>query len=132
MFSYSLIGDYMNYLKKIGFSLGSWVIMVLIFSFINTIFNYFDVYNYNVYVIISFIIVIISSLISGFIIGQRSLKRGWLEGIKLGLICIFILFVFNFLAFNQGYSISNFINYGIVLISNILGSMIGINTKKDR
>jgi len=130
MFSYSLIGDYMNYLKKIGFSLGSWVIMVLIFSFINTIFNYFDVYNYNVYVIISFIIVIISSLISGFIIGQRSLKRGWLEGIKLGLIIISMSLIVNLFG-KFIFNLKTVIFYLVVFVSSILGSMVGIQKKKS-
>ena len=82
--------------------------------------------------IFSYIIPFLSFFIGGFILGRKSINKGWLEGIKLGLICIFILFIFNFLAFNQGYSLNNLINYLIVLLANILGSMIGINTKKDQ
>jgi len=107
-------------------------ISILVLTFIITLFNYINLFSLNIVNIFSYIIPFISFFIGGILLGKKSINKGWLEGIKLGLICIFILFVFNFLAFNQGYSISNFINYGIVLISNILGSMIGINTKKDR
>lgn len=105
--------------------------LILILTFIITLFNYIGIFSLNMVNIFSYVIPFISFLIGGFLLGKKSINKGWLEGLKLGLISIFILFIFNFLAFNQGYSISNIILYIIVLVSNTLGSMLGIN-KKDQ
>lgn len=122
----------MLFLKNGGKSLLISLISILVLTFIITLFNYINIISLSVVNIFSYIIPFISFFIGAFILGKKSLNKGWLEGIKLGLICLIILFIFNFLAFNEGYTLSNLILYAIVLISNILGAMIGINMKKDR
>ena len=121
----------MLFLKNSGKSLLISLISIFILTFIITLFNYIGLFGLNLVNIFSYIIPFISFFIGGFILGKKSINKGWLEGTKLGLICVFILFIFNFLAFNEGYSISNLILYSIVLAGNILGGMIGIN-KKDQ
>lgn len=103
---------------------------IIILTFVITIFNYINVFSLKVVNIFSYIIPFISFLIGGILLGIKSINKGWLEGIKLGSICILILFIFNFLVFNQGYTVNNLIYYLIVFTSSILGSMIGINIKK--
>ena len=122
----------MLFLKNGGKSLLISLISILVLTFIITLFNYINIISLSVVNIFSYIIPFISFFIGAFILGKKSLNKGWLEGIKLGLICLIILFIFNFLAFSEGYTLSNLILYVIVLISNILGAMIGINMKKDR
>lgn len=121
----------MLFIKNGSKSLLISIILILILTFIITLFNYIGLFNLNLVNIFSYIIPFISFFIGGFLLGKKSINKGWLEGLKLGLISIFILFIFNFLAFNDGFSTSNIILYTIVLISNILGSMIGIS-KKDQ
>ena len=119
----------MDYLKKIGKAMLYSISLILILTLIMTLLNYIGLINLNVVNIISYIIIFISLLIGGIILGRQSNNKGWLEGIKFSIIFIILLFVFNYLAFDEGYTISNFITYIIILISNILGSMIGINMK---
>lgn len=116
-----------NSSKSILISISS----LLILTFIITLFNYINIINFNIVNILSYIIPFISFFIGAFYLGKKSLNRGWFEGLKLGIISIIILFIFNFLAFNEGYNLENIILYCIVLISNIFGSMIGISRKKD-
>lgn len=122
----------MLFLKNGSKSLLISIISILILTFIITLFNYMNIISLSVVNVFSYIIPFISFFIGAFILGKKSLNKGWLEGLKLGLICVFILFIFNFLAFDEGYTIPNIILYGIVLTSNIIGAMIGINMKKDR
>ena len=63
--------------------------------------------------------------------GKNTVNKGWLEGIKFGIICIIIFTIFNYLAFDTFFNISNIILYVITLIASILGSIIGINFKKN-
>ena len=105
------MGEFMNYLKKTGFSILISLGIIIVFSFLNTLLNYFELYSYNVYSIIEFIIVLFASIISGFINGKKSNKNGWFEGLKL---------IFN---------VKTIIFYVIVIVSTVIGSMFGIQKK---
>lgn len=122
----------MLFIKNGSISLLISIILSLVLTFIMTLFNYINIINLNIVNIFSYIVPFISFFIGAFILGKKSLNKGWLEGLKLGIISIIVLFIFNFLAFDQGYTLQNIILYIIVLISNILGSMLGISTKKDQ
>lgn len=127
-YSYYLLGDYMfwkNLLKFfiIGFS------SIIILNLIITLLNYIGLINIMIVNIFKYIIPFISLFISGIYIGKNSLNKGWLEGLKLGLIFIFFIFIIDFIFYSL--SLKQLILYGIILIGSILGSMIGINTKKS-
>lgn len=121
----------MLFLKNGSISLLISFILTLLLTFIITLLNYINVIGINFVNIFSYIVPFISFLIGSFILGKKSLSKGWLEGLKLGLISIFILFIFNFLAFDSSLTINNIILYATVFISNVLGGMFGINIKKD-
>jgi len=122
----------MLFLKKCGKALGVSILFLLILTFVVTLFNYIGFFSLSVVKIFRYITPFLSFFIGGVLLGKQSMNNGWLEGLKLGLISIVLLFCFNFLALSQGYSISNLILYMIVLVGNILGSMIGINMKKEQ
>ena len=121
----------MLYLKKLSKSIGISIILLLILTFIITLLNYINLINIKLVTAFSYITPFISFFIGGLLLGKTSTNKGWLEGIKFGLIIIILLFIFNYLAFNQGFNISNIILYIITLISSIIGSMIGINLKNS-
>ncbi len=98
-------------------------------TLIATIFNYLNIISYKIIKILKFIIPIIATISGGFIIGKHSEKNGWLSGLKLGLIFLILLILFNLLGFQHKLQLKNFIYYLILLISTIIGSMIGINIK---
>jgi len=128
---YLLIGDLMKYLKNLGLSFLYIIGAILVLTFITTIFSYFNILNDKVTSIIKIIIPIIAMLIGGFYIGKRSLKKGFLEGLKLGGIFSLVLIIFNYLALNNSFKFKYMLFYIILIISSILGSMIGINRKKQ-
>ena len=121
----------MSYLKTIGisflFSLGS----LFILTFLITILNYFNMLSTNVVHVMCIVIPIFSLFIGGFIVGKRSRKKGWLEGLKYGCIFLIILALFNYLGLQNSFVLKNLFYYGILLIASIFGSMFGINFKKN-
>lgn len=122
----------MNYLKKLGFSFLFIIGSILVLTFLITIFNYFDIMSDKVTSIFKIIIPVISLFIGGFYIGKKSLKKGFIEGLKLGLIFSIILILFNFLGLNNSFKLKYILFYLILIISSTLGSMIGINIKKSK
>ena len=120
----------MKYLKKLGFSFLYIIGTILISTFIITLLNYFNIISDKVISIFKILIPILSLFIGGFYIGKRSNNKGYLEGLKLGLIFSIFLLIFNFLAFSNSFKLKYLLFYIIIITSSILGSMIGINRKK--
>ena len=121
----------MKYLKNLGISFAYIIGTILILTFITTLFSYFNVLNDKVTSIVKIIIPIIALLIGGFYMGKRSIKKGFIEGLKLGLIFSCLLVIFNYLALDNSFKFKYLLFYIILIIASILGSMIGINRKKQ-
>lgn len=121
----------MLYLKKLSKSLGISIIILLVMTFIITLLNYINLINIKIVNAFSYITPFISFFIGGLLLGKTSINKGWLEGIKFGLVIIILSFIFNYLAFDQGFNISNVILYTITILSSIIGSMVGINLKNS-
>lgn len=117
----------MNYLKNLGVSIIYIVIFILGLTFLFTLLNYINLLNNTVINIIKIIIPVISMFIGGFIIGKKTGKKGWLEGLKLSLIFIVILTLFNYLGLKSNLSLKTIIYYLMLIISTMFGSIIGVN-----
>lgn len=121
----------MNYIKNIAISILYIIVSILILTFITTVFSYFNIISDSFTSILKIIIPITSLFIGGFYLGRKSTKKGWFEGLKLSLIFLLILIIFEYLALNQSFNIKNILFYSILSISSIFGSIIGINRKKN-
>lgn len=122
----------MKFLKNISNSFLYILISILILTFITTIFNYFEIFSYKTINILEIIIIIISMFLGGYKLGQKSNKKGYIEGIKLGIIFSIFLVIFNYLAFDNPFKIKYLLFYIILIASSSLGSMIGINKKNNQ
>ncbi len=121
----------MKYLKKLGMSFAYMISTILILTFIVTILSYFNIMNDKVVSVFKIIIPVVSLFIGGFYIGKRSNKAGYIEGLKLGLIFSIVLVIFNYLALYNSFKLKYLLFYLILIVTSILGSMIGINRKKS-
>ena len=119
----------MNFIKNVSLSILYIILIMLVLTFILTLFSYFNIIGDKVISIFKIIIPVISLFIGGFLIGKKSLKKGWLEGLKLSLIFLILLIIFEYLALDQSFNIKNILYYLILSISSIFGSMIGISKK---
>ena len=120
----------MNYLKNVGISFIYIICFLLGLTFISTLFNYINLFGNTFINVLKVIIPIISLFVAGFVIGKRTGKKGWLEGIKLSLIFLAFLTIFNYLALDSSISLKTVIYYIILVIATTFGSMIGVNKFK--
>lgn len=115
-----------KYLKSLLIVFGS----IILFSLVLTTLSYFNLLTINhirpFYLILPFLAI----LVSAFLLGRKTKEKGWLEGLKLGLIFLVITTLINLLFFRTGFSKQIFIYDGIMLLASMLGSMIGINFRK--
>lgn len=117
----------LNYLKVLLYIL----IPILILNIIMTSFYFFNIIENSSINYLKLVIVLLSMLIGGIYIGSKASKKGWLEGIKVGLEVIILLFLISYLGFDKGISIKTVVYYFLILTSSMLGSMIGINKRKS-
>lgn len=114
-------------MKKYLISLGYILISFFILTFLVTLLNYFDVISGTVLKALKMIISIISIFVGGIYLGINSIEKGYLKGIKLGLIFVLLIFSFSFLGLDKSFDISRLVYYLIIISTSMLGSMIGIN-----
>lgn len=122
----------MEKIKKYSLSIGIYISLILIFSFFINLLNYFNILSENSYKIFLVLLVSISMFISAFILGKNTQEKGYLEGIKLGLILIILMITISYLSSDILPSIKSIIYYLILLLSSIIGSTFGINKKKEK
>ena len=120
----------MKTLKKLIIGFLTAVISLTVLLFIATIFNYFNIFSYKVMHISLIIIPITALILGGLYLGKNASKKGYLEGLKLGLILSAIVLIIN-LFLGENIHLKNLVFYLILIISCIFGSMIGINLKKS-
>ncbi len=91
-----------------------------------TLLSYFNIINNKLLSILEIIISLTIMFIGGFLIGKKTNNKGWLEGLKIGLFFIILLFILN-LIFVREFNFKSIIYYLILLISSSFGGMIGIS-----
>lgn len=122
----------MNNIKNLGISLLISILCLLLLTFLLTTCSYFNIIGGTFVKILKIIIPIFSLFAGGFYSGKMALKRGWLEGIKLGGAMTLLLLLFNYLALRYHFKADYLLYIVILFVSSILGSMIGINFKKEK
>lgn len=115
---------YLEYLKIIGIMILSFFISYLLL----TILSYFNIIGNKFLSILEIITILIIMFIGGLLGGKKTNNKGWLEGLKIGLIFSLLLFIINLL-FIKDFSLKSIIYYFILSIASTFGGMIGILKK---
>ena len=105
------------------------VISLIAFFLLPIVISIFNLFGLSLNKIILIILSSVIMLVSGFMIGKRSLKKGFISGGILGIIFILFLIIMG-LFFKVNFNLERFIYYVILILSSMLGSIIGINKKK--
>ena len=115
----------MKYILRTAYT----IVLIIFLSIILTTLYYFNLIGPITNKFLKIFIPIISIFINSFILGRKTLNKGYLEGFKLSLIFISIFLVSSLIT--KSFSFKLILYYLIIIITSILGSMIGINTKKE-
>lgn len=114
-----------NYLYSILY----FVSIVILGTLFITLFHYFSIFSIGTIGVMKMILSIIAVIVGSFLLGRKCSKKGYLEGLKFGGIIVLILLIINFI-FNS-LSYKSIIFFIIILASSMLGSMIGIQNKRN-
>ena len=111
-----------NYLKSYLYLFISIIVLTLILS----ITNYF--YSFTTKTI-KILIPIISIFLSTFILGKNTKSKAYLEGLKFTTIYLILSIIISLITKNP-FSLKLILSYFILLLTGVIGSMIGINLSK--
>ena len=120
----------MKTIKKYGKTIGLFTIIILLLSFIFSLFNLGGLMSFNTTSILFIILMIILFLIIGYQFGKNADKKGYIEGLKIGFSLILVLIFINIIFYNSNFSLERIIYYIVLILSSIMGSMLGINRKE--
>ncbi len=102
-------------------------ILVIILTIILSIINYIVSFNNS---ILKISIPPVSMFISSIFLGKATKQKAYLEGIKLSIIYLLFTSIFKIII-NSPFTYKNIIIFILIIISSILGAMLGINLKKE-
>ena len=105
------------------------LLFFLLSLFILTVLNYIGLITGIFLTILKIILPIITFISAGFMIGIKSNKKGWLNGIEIGLI-ITIIFLITNLLLHSNISMKLILYYLVLISISTLGSILGINKRK--
>ena len=114
-------------IKNYFFNIILYFVIIFVCSIVISLIHYFSIFNDNIIHILKIIVPIMAILLSSFRIGRCASKNGSLEGLKFGGIIIFITLLISLVS--KSFNIKSLIFYIILLISSMLGSMVGITRK---
>ena len=112
---------FFKYVKSLIIFLSSIVIIPIFLTI-------FDLFKIETNKIIVIIIGAILMFIIGLLMGKKSESRGYLNGLLLSVISILILVLLS-LIFRFSLNINSLIYYVILILSTVIGSVLGINKK---
>lgn len=113
-----------HYLKSIAY----FYVILLGYLIVAGLFNYFEIINFKVMSVISFVFMILLFMFMGFYIASKSNKKGYINGLIVGGFNI-VLFLFIALIIGENPKLSIGLYYLILLLSSTIGGMFGINYK---
>lgn len=117
--------------KILGKNIGISFFILLVGTFITSLFSFLNLFRGNVLTIIKFLVPTLSFFIGSYMQGKSSKKKGFLEGLKVGGILVFVLFIFNY-GFYQTFHFKNLLYYMLLLFIAMAGGIIGISRRKEK
>lgn len=103
---------------------------ILISLLLLTTMYYFNILSTNITNYLRPIIILLNIFISSYILGKKSEKNGYLEGIKFGILMLFIFMFISLIFFKDGIK-PRIIMYDFIIIGiSMFGSMLGISKEK--
>ncbi len=120
--TYTLLGEFMKYIKLSIFV----ILLIVLFTFINATLSYFNIIKSSTEMILNTIIILVSSLFGGIIIGIKDRRNTSSFILSFTIIIIFLLFK---IIFNNKFTTYKLIIYLSIFIFTFIGSIIGKKIK---
>lgn len=114
----------LSYLKYIGI----FVIFIIGIAIVTSLINLTG-FKPNLINKLAVILTALSFFIISALASKNIAEKGYILGIKLGLLFVILMILINLIFFKSGFNIDRIIYYTILIISSILGGSFGKNLK---
>ena len=114
----------LSYLKYIGI----FVIFIIGIAIVTSLINLTG-FKPNLINKLAVILTALSFFIISALASKNIAEKGYILGIKLGLLFVIFMILINLIFFKSGFNIDRIIYYTILIISSILGGSFGKNLK---
>lgn len=114
--------------KKMLTFIGIFWLIILGGTLVLTILNYFNLFSSSIISVLKLLLPITAIFIVSYRLGKLSEKKGYLEGLKIGSVIV-LLFLILVLLLDK-FMVKSLLYYLILILSSVMGSMIGINKRK--
>lgn len=114
----------LSYLKYIGI----FVIFIIGIAIVTSLINLTG-FKPNLINKLAVILTALSFFIVSSMASKNITEKGYILGIKLGLLFVILMILINLIFFKSGFNIDRIIYYTILIISSILGGSFGKNLK---
>ncbi len=118
--------------KIIGKNLLYTLSSIVIITFILNLLYYFNLFGDKLMNIFMIITSLICFLVSGREFSKNDKSKGYISGLKIGLIYSILFLVITFIFFNNDFKVFNLIYYILIIISSIFGGMLGNYVNKEK
>lgn len=118
--------------KKYGMSLFISLGIIFVFTFLISLFHYFDWMKMGTVSVLKLITLLIAFFVGGFIMSISASKKGWLEGIKFAIMIAVFFLLFQILGVEKSFQFKDFIFYFIIFIASMFGGMVGIHVTPSK
>lgn len=118
-------------MKKFSLILNNYIFFILsmlVYLIVISTLGHFSLFSYKVVSIISYVFIVILFFITGFKLGNRSISKGYLSGLIMGLSNVLLMVLLGII-FRSIPSITSIIYYSTLILSSVIGGMFGINRK---
>ncbi len=113
------------WLKEAGY----FAVTVLIITLLVSTISYFSNMSSKIITILLLLGVVGTFFIFGYRAGKRASSKGYIAGLKIGIGAVLIMLILSFIFFGFRFKLSKVIYYVVLILSSIVGSMLGINKK---
>lgn len=113
-----------NYLIRIFMSL----VMIILFTTLLTALYYYDFISHTLFTFFQLFGFLFILFLNSYLLGRGSSKKGYLVGIKYGMIIISSFFIVTLIYSKFQWKLLFY--YAIILLTTVSGSIFGINKKK--
>lgn len=112
----------MSILKFLGFLVGGSIVISLL---------YYLLFSSKIVNVLTFIYMVMVFFFFGFHTGKKAENRGFLAGLKIGILLLLVLLLFNLCFYQTGFKIIRIIYYMVLIFASVVGATLGINRKKE-
>ena len=103
------------------------ILTIFVLLFLVGTLYYFDIISSGTVNYLRLFIILSVLFGTSFVLGKNTKKNGYLEGMKFGIFDILIFLIISVIFFRSDFKLRIILYYIILLITSVLGSMIGIN-----